>query len=100
MVFAWSMQFIVMNGKCTASPKILSLGIIGLMEVIPAVSMALFAGHIVDQKKRKLISQMHFGFFSNQFWSIFIDMAGRAGLLLQTILYSIYFSFSWGFGLS
>jgi hypothetical protein len=30
----------------------LSLGIIGLMEVIPAVSMALFAG-IVDQKERK-----------------------------------------------
>jgi hypothetical protein len=50
------------------------------MEVIPAVSMALFA-YIVDQKE-KLISQMHFGFFSNQFWSIFIDMAGgRAGLL-------------------
>jgi hypothetical protein len=61
------------------------------MEVIPAVSMALFAGHIVDQKEKK-ISQMHFGFFSNQLWSIFIDMAGgRAGLLLQTILYSIYF---------
>jgi hypothetical protein len=32
------------------------------MEVIPAVSMALFAGHIVDQRKEKLISQMHFGF--------------------------------------
>jgi hypothetical protein len=31
----------------------LSLGIIGLMEVIPAVSMALFAGHIVDQKEKK-----------------------------------------------
>jgi hypothetical protein len=30
-----------------------SLGIIGLMEVIPAVSMALFAGHIVDQKEKK-----------------------------------------------
>jgi hypothetical protein len=28
-------------------------GIIGLMEVIPAVSMALFAGHIVDQKEKK-----------------------------------------------
>jgi hypothetical protein len=37
----------------TASPKTPSLGIIGLMEVIPAVSMALFAGHIVDQKEKK-----------------------------------------------
>jgi hypothetical protein len=51
MVFAWSMQFIVI--ECAASPKIPSLGIIGLMEVIPAVSMALFAGHIVDQKEKK-----------------------------------------------
>jgi hypothetical protein len=31
----------------------LSLGIIGLMEVIPAISMALFAGHFVDQKRKK-----------------------------------------------
>jgi hypothetical protein len=36
--------------------------------------MALFAGHIVDQKE-KLISQMHFG-FSVILWSIFFDMAG------------------------
>jgi hypothetical protein len=34
------------------------------MEVIPAVSLALFAGHIVDQKKKKAY-QMHIGFFSN-----------------------------------
>ena len=31
----------------------LSLGLIGLAEVIPAISMALFAGHIVDQKEKK-----------------------------------------------
>jgi hypothetical protein len=35
---------------------------------------------------------MHFG-FSVIIWSIFIDMAGVAGLPLQTILYSIYFQF-------
>jgi hypothetical protein len=64
-------NLLLLNGKCTASPKILSLGIIGLMEVIPAVSMALFAGHIVDQRKEKLISQMHFGFSVISFWSIF-----------------------------
>jgi hypothetical protein len=51
MVFAWSMQFIVIEWQVQHQRP--SLGIIGLMEVIPAVSMALFAGHIVDQKKRK-----------------------------------------------
>jgi hypothetical protein len=41
------------------------------MEVIPAVSLALFAGHIVDQKKKKgllikcilAFSVISFGFF-------------------------------------
>ncbi len=54
MVFAWSMQFIVIEWvvySLTKNP--LSLGIIGLMEVIPAVGMALFAGHIVDQNEKK-----------------------------------------------
>ncbi|MFM9825164.1 MFS transporter [Flavobacterium sp.] len=54
MVFAWSMQFIVIEWvvySLTKDP--LSLGIIGLMEVIPAVVMALFAGHIVDQNEKK-----------------------------------------------
>ena len=49
MVFAWSMQFIVIEWQVYSMTKDpLSLGIIGLMEIIPAVSMALFAGHIVD----------------------------------------------------
>ena len=54
MVFAWSMQFIVIEWvvySLTKNP--LSLGIIGLMEVIPAIGMALFAGHIVDQNEKK-----------------------------------------------
>jgi MFS family permease len=54
MVFAWAMQFIVIEWvvySLTKNP--LSLGIIGLMEVIPAVGMALFAGHIVDQNEKK-----------------------------------------------
>jgi hypothetical protein len=52
MVFAWSMQFIVIEWQVYSITKD-PLGIIGLMEVIPAVSMALFAGHIVDQKEKK-----------------------------------------------
>jgi hypothetical protein len=37
----------------TASPKIPFLRYYRTNEVIPAVSMALFAGHIVDQKEKK-----------------------------------------------
>ncbi|PZW42562.1 putative MFS family arabinose efflux permease [Mesonia algae] len=64
MVFAWSMQFIVIEWEVYSITKNpLSLGIIGLMEVIPAVSLALFAGHIVDQKeKKKLLFKCLFGF--------------------------------------
>ena len=54
MVFAWSMQFVIIEWEVYSLTKNpLSLGIIGLMEIIPAVSMALFAGHIVDQNERK-----------------------------------------------
>ncbi|MGB5242427.1 MAG: MFS transporter [Lutimonas sp.] len=56
MVFAWSMQFVVIEWEVYSITKDpLSLGIIGLMEVIPAVSLALFAGHIVDQKEKKTL---------------------------------------------
>ena len=54
LVFGWSMQFIIIEWEVynlTKDP--LSLGLIGLAEVIPAISMALFAGHIVDQKEKK-----------------------------------------------
>ena len=54
LVFGWSMQFIIIEWQVydiTRDP--LSLGIIGLMEIIPAVSMALFAGHIVDQREKR-----------------------------------------------
>jgi MFS family permease len=54
LVIGWSMQFIIVEWEVynlTKDP--LSLGLIGLAEVIPAVSMALFAGHIVDQNEKK-----------------------------------------------
>jgi len=54
LVFGWSMQFIIIEWEVynlTKDP--LSLGLIGLAEVIPAISTALFAGHIVDQKEKK-----------------------------------------------
>lgn len=64
LVFAWSMQFIVIEWQVYSLTKDpLSLGIIGLMEVIPAVGMALFAGHVVDQReKRNLMITCILGF--------------------------------------
>ncbi|NJB36989.1 MFS transporter [Croceivirga sp. JEA036] len=64
MVFAWSMQFIVIEWQVyTLTKDPLSLGIIGLMEIIPAVSIALFAGHFVDQnEKRNLLVKCILGF--------------------------------------
>ena len=54
LVFGWSMQFIIIEWQVYSITKDpLSLGIIGLMEIIPAFSMALFAGHIVDQKEKR-----------------------------------------------
>lgn len=64
LVFAWSMQFVIIEWEVYSLTKDpLSLGIIGLMEIIPAVSMALFAGHIVDQnEKRSLLMKCLLGF--------------------------------------
>ena len=56
LVFGWSMQFIIVEWEVYSLTKDpLSLGLIGLVEVIPAVSTALFAGHIVDQREKKML---------------------------------------------
>lgn len=64
LVFAWSMQFIVIEWEVYSLTKDpLSLGLIGLMEVIPALSFALYAGHVVDQKeKRGMLMKCIIGF--------------------------------------
>ncbi|WP_347372583.1 MFS transporter [Aequorivita sp. Q41] len=94
MVFAWSMQFVVIEWEVYSITKNpLSLGIIGLMEVIPAVSMALFAGHIVDQReKRGLLFKCIFGFSVVSLglflltWPLVVK-----DLATDTILYLVYF---------
>lgn len=65
LVIGWSMQFIIVEWEVYSLTKDpLSLGLIGLAEVIPAVSMALFAGHIVDQnEKKRLFVYAIFAFF-------------------------------------
>ncbi len=94
MVFAWSMQFVVIEWEVYSLTKNpLSLGIIGLMEVIPAVSMALFAGHIVDQReKRSLLFKCIFG-FSIVSLGLFLLTWPRvvSGFSKDSVLYGVYF---------
>ncbi|MDF4203377.1 MFS transporter [Maribacter sp. SA7] len=93
MVFAWSMQFIVIEWQVYSMTKDpLSLGIIGLMEVIPAVSMALFAGHIVDQKeKRNLLVKCILGFSVISFGLFMLSLPSVLETYkTKTILYGIY----------
>lgn len=63
IVLAWSMQFVLIEWEVYRLTKdALSLGLIGLMEVIPAITMALFAGHFVDQnEKRSMLVKCFFG---------------------------------------
>lgn len=94
MVFAWSMQFIVIEWEVYSITKdALSLGIIGLMEVIPAVSLALFAGHIVDQKEKKgLLMKCIFAFSVISFGLFLLTWpAVVEGYSNKVILYAIYF---------
>ena len=94
MIFAWSMQFIVIEWEVYSLTKNpLSLGIIGLMEVIPAVSMALFAGHIVDQREKKgLLVKCILGFSVISFGLFLLTWPKIvSGYSHEVILYSIYF---------
>lgn len=93
LVFAWSMQFIIIEWQVYSITKNpLSLGIIGLMEVIPAVSMALFAGHIVDQKEKRNLLALCIGLFSLISLGLFFLTLPSfvEGWNKNTILYSIY----------
>lgn len=65
LIFAWSMQFIIIEWEVYSLTKDpLSLGFIGLMEIIPAISTALFAGHIVDQNEKKKLLTICISAFS------------------------------------
>ncbi|MCX7546498.1 MFS transporter [Xanthomarina sp. F1114] len=93
LVFAWSMQFIIIEWQVYSITKDpLSLGIIGLMEIIPALSMALFAGHIVDQKEKRNLLAVCISFFSLISLGLFLLTWPKIveGWSTNTILYCIY----------
>lgn len=91
LVFAWSMQFIVVEWQVYSLTKDpLSLGLIGLMEIIPALGMALFAGHIVDQKEKRNLFLWIISLFSLISLGLFFISGDSITWSTNTILYSIY----------
>jgi len=93
LIFTWSMQFIVIEWQVyTLTKDPLSLGIIGLMEIIPAFSMALFAGHIVDQNEKRNLLVLCISAFSlislGLFFLTLPELLSK--WTKNTILYSIY----------
>ncbi len=91
LVFAWSMQFIVVEWQVYSLTKDpLSLGLIGLMEIIPALGMALFAGHIVDQKEKRNLFLLIIALFSLISLGLFLISSDSITWDKKTILYFIY----------
>lgn len=93
LVFGWSMQFVVIEWQVYVLTKDpLSLGIIGLMEIIPAFSMALFAGHIVDQREKRNLLALCIAAFSLISFGLFwlTSQSVELSWSKNHILYSIY----------
>ncbi|MBC3758398.1 MFS transporter [Hyunsoonleella sp. SJ7] len=93
LVFGWSMQFIVIEWQVYSLTKDpLSLGIIGLMEIIPAFTMALFAGHIVDQKEKRNLFAICIAAFSLISLGLFLLTSDKivGDWSTRNILYGIY----------
>ena len=93
LVFGWSMQFIIIEWQVyTLTKDPLSLGIIGLMEIIPAFSMALFAGHIVDQNEKRNLLLKCIGLFSLISLGLFLltSPSLEKAWSARTTLYTIY----------
>ncbi len=87
------MQFIVIEWEVYSLTKDpLSLGIIGLMEIIPALTMALFAGHIVDQREKRNLLAVTISFFSLISLGLFLLTWPKItdGWETNTILYCVY----------
>jgi len=93
LVFGWSMQFVIIEWQVYSLTKDpLYIGLIGLMEIVPALGMALFAGHIVDQREKRNLLAVCIALFSiisfGLFWITSPEISET--WTTQQILYSIY----------
>ncbi|WP_299105733.1 MFS transporter [uncultured Tenacibaculum sp.] len=93
LVFAWSMQFIIIEWQVYSITKDpWSLGLIGAFEFVPAFSMALFAGHIVDQKEKRNLLALCIALFSLISFGLYFLTTPEfvEGWSSNAVLYSIY----------
>nr|WP_321233788.1 MFS transporter [uncultured Psychroserpens sp.] len=93
LVFGWSMQFVIIEWQVYALTKDpLYIGLIGLMEIIPALGMALFAGHIVDQREKRNLLAACIAAFSLISFGLFWLTTPKVieTWSLNSMLYSIY----------
>ena len=90
LVFAWSMQFVIIEWQVYALTK--DPLYIGLMEIIPALGMALFAGHIVDQKEKRNLLALCIALFSIISFALFWITSPEVSesWSVKHILYAIY----------
>jgi len=93
LVFGWSMQFIVIEWQVYSLTKDpWSLALIGAFEFIPAFAMALFAGHIVDQKEKRNLLALCIAAFSLISLGLFFLTWPKivSDWSTETVLYCIY----------
>ena len=85
-------SILTLNRINATEPDPLSLGIIGLMEIIPALGIALFAGHFVDKwEKRNLLIKCLIGFALISFGLVYLTWEATSTYLTSnTILIGIY----------
>lgn len=93
ILLAISMQSLVIGWeiyKVTNDP--LSLGLIGLAEIIPAIGLALFAGHFVDkQDKRKVLIWCAIAFIASNLLFLFATLFWFQGQSdNQAIVFTMY----------
>lgn len=74
-----------------------AIGLIGLAEVVPALSLALYAGHRIDQsEKRKLLLRCVALYFASTLILIFIsgdyNTHGLSNKTISILIYSVIFS--------
>ena len=73
-----------------------SIGLIGLAEVVPALSLALYAGHVIDQsEKRKLLLKCIVLYFIATLMLVYIsgdyDSHGFSNSTISIMIYSVIF---------
>ncbi|MCW3467448.1 MFS transporter [Chitinophaga nivalis] len=97
LVFALAMQFAIIEWKVyEISKDPFSLGLIGLAEVIPAVLLAPFAGHLVDKREKRgmlLLCVIAYILISTGLFLLTWDraVAGLSTKLVLNLIYSLVF---------